>query len=106
MADKHPMGAAVADRPTPAGTVATISRGRLIELLNEDSAREYQAIIAYVVYSQTLKGAQYLSIAGESEKHAKQEPEHALLIAKQTDYLGRTPTVTPNPVRASDKAST
>ena len=28
-----------------------ISRDRLAELLNEDLSREYQAIIAYVVYS-------------------------------------------------------
>jgi bacterioferritin len=73
-------------------------------LLNEDLAREYQAIIAYVVYSQTLKGAQYMSIAGELEKHAKQELEHALLIAKQIDYLGGMPTVTPKPVKTSDDA--
>jgi bacterioferritin len=104
MADKQSKGTAVADRPAPAGTATTISRERLIELLNNDLAREYQAIIAYVVYSQTLKGAQYMSIAGELEKHAKQELEHALLIAKQIDYLGGMPTVTPKLVKISDDA--
>jgi len=81
-----------------------VSREQLIDLLNEDLAREYQAVIAYVVYSQVLKGAQYMSIAGELEKHAKEELQHALTIAKQIDYLGGTPTVVPGPVRQSDDA--
>src|SRR5438093_1111486 len=78
-----------------------LTRQQLSELLNEDLAREYQAIIAYVVYSQVIKGAQYMSIAEELEKHAKQELEHALIIAKQIDYLGGTPTVTPKAVKLS-----
>jgi bacterioferritin len=81
-----------------------LTRQQLTELLNEDLAREYQAIIAYVVYSQVIKGAQYMSIAGELETHAKEELEHALIVAKQIDYLGGTPTVTPKPVKLSDKA--
>src|SRR5262245_34443456 len=81
-----------------------LDRQQLINLLNEDLQREYQAIIAYVVYSQVLKGAPYMSIAGELEKHAKQELEHALIIAKQIDYLGGMPAVTPKPVRVSEKA--
>ncbi len=82
----------------------TISRDRLAELLNEDLAREYQAIIAYVVYSQVLKGAEYMSIADQLEKHAQQELQHALIISRQIDYLGKMPTVTPKPVKVSDKA--
>jgi len=81
-----------------------ISREKLIELLNEDLAREYQAIIAYVVYSQVLKGAEYMNIAGELEKHAAQELSHALIISNQIDYLGGMPTVQPKPVRTSEKA--
>jgi len=81
-----------------------ITRARLIELLNEDLAREYQAIIAYVVYSQVLKGAQYMAIAEELEKHAAEELQHALIISKQIDYLGGMPTVHPRPVRTSEKA--
>ena len=79
-------------------------RKALIGLLNEDLAREYQAIIAYVVYSQVLKGAAYMSIAKELEVHAREELDHALIIAKQIDYLGGTLTVTPKPVKLSDKA--
>ncbi len=83
-----------------------ISRQRLAELLNEDLAREYQAIIGYVVYSQVLKGSEYMTIANELEKHATEELQHALIIAKQIDYLGGTPTVTPKPVKSSDDAKT
>lgn len=83
---------------------APISRARLIELLNEDLAREYQAIIAYVVYSQVIKGAAFMTIARELETHAKQELDHALVIAKQIDYLGGTPVVTPKAVKLADKA--
>jgi bacterioferritin len=81
-----------------------ISRDRLAELLNEDLAREYQAIISYVVYSQVLKGAQYMDIADQLESHAKQELDHALIISRQIDYLGKMPAVTPKPVRTSKNA--
>src|SRR3954463_13263752 len=94
----------MADKTTGAEGGATISRERLIELLNEDLAREYQAVIAYVVYSQVLKGAQYMTIAKELEVHAGEELAHALTIAKQIDYLGGQPTVTPKPVKTSEKA--
>lgn len=82
----------------------TITREQLINALNEDLAREYQAIIAYVVYSQVLKGAQYMSIARELEVHAGQELQHALTIAKQIDYLGGMPTATPKSVKLTDDA--
>jgi bacterioferritin len=81
-----------------------ISRDRLAELLNEDLSREYQAIIGYVVYSQVLKGAAYMSIADQLEIHAKQELDHALIIARQIDYLGKMPSVTPKPVKTSEDA--
>jgi bacterioferritin len=79
-----------------------VSRDQLAELLNEDLAREYQAIIAYVVYSQVLKGAEYMEIAKQLEEHAGQELSHALTISRQIDYLGKMPTVTAKPVRTSD----
>lgn len=81
-----------------------LDRQQLIALLNEDLAREYQAIIAYVNYSQVLKGPQYMTIATELEKHAGEELQHAMTIAKQIDYLGGMPTVTPKPVKTSEKA--
>jgi bacterioferritin len=79
------------------------SRQELIELLNSDLSREYQAIIAYVVYSQVLKGAAYMKIADELKRHAGEELAHALTVAKQIDYLGGMPTVIAQPVKLSDK---
>ncbi len=79
------------------------TREGLIKSLNEDLSREYQAIIAYVVYSQSLKGAEYMNIAGELEKHAHEELKHALTVAKHIDYLGGDITATPKPVKTSDK---
>ena len=83
---------------------AAITREKLIDLLNEDLAREYQAIIAYVVYSQVLKGAEFMNIADQLETHAQQELSHALIISRQIDYLGKMPTVTPKAVRTSENA--
>jgi bacterioferritin len=88
----------------PGDTDVKISRAKLAELLNEDLSREYQAIIAYVVYSQVLKGAEFMNIAEQLETHAQQELQHALIISRQIDYLGKMPTVTPKPVRVSDDA--
>ena len=82
---------------------ATVTRQQLIDRLNEDLSREYQAIIAYVVYSQVLKGAQYMSIAKELVKHAGQELQHALIVSKHIDYLGGMPNATPLPVKLSEK---
>ena len=78
-----------------------ITRERMIQLLNEDLSGEYQAIIAYTVYSQVLKGAAYTDIARELEAHAEEELAHAIKIAKQIDYLGGMPSVTPKPVKTS-----
>lgn len=89
--------------PTKAST-SDIDRKKLIELLNEDLSREYQAIIAYVNYSQVLKGAAYMNIAGELEVHAKEELEHALSVANHIDYLGGMPSVVPKQVKTSEKA--
>jgi bacterioferritin len=81
-----------------------ITRKKLIEALNQDLSREFQAIIAYVNYSQVLKGAAYMSIAEELAIHAKEELDHALQIANHVDYLGGMPSVTPKPVKTSEKA--
>ncbi|HEY8993764.1 MAG TPA: ferritin-like domain-containing protein [Lacunisphaera sp.] len=81
---------------------ANISREEMVRLLNEDLAREFQAIIAYVVYSQTMKGAKFQSIASELKKHASEELDHALQIAKQIDYFNGTPIAVPKPVKLSD----
>src|SRR5215831_11476343 len=81
-----------------------ITREQLISALNDDLEREYQAIIAYVNYSQVLKGAAYMNIAGELEVHAGEELAHALKVAYHIDYLGGMPAVKPKPVKTSEKA--
>jgi bacterioferritin len=83
---------------------STVTREQLVDLLNEDLAREYQAIIAYVVYSQVLKGAAYMNIAAELAVHATEELQHALILSNQIDYLGGMPTTLPKPVKTSVKA--
>jgi bacterioferritin len=80
------------------------TRDEMVRLLNEDLAREYQAIIAYVVYSQVIKGAPYTDIARELEKHAAEELEHALKISRQIDYFGGMPDVRPKEVKTSNDA--
>lgn len=84
--------------------ISAVTREDLVDLLNEDLAREYQAIISYVVYSQVIKGAQYMNIAAELEKHAGEELQHAIIIAKQIDYLGGMPKVMPKSVKTSENA--
>ena len=86
------------------GTAKPISVTELIDALNEDLSREYQAIIAYTVYSSVLSGAQYMNIAAELKLHAAEELQHALILADQIDYLGGSPTATPKPVKLSKKA--
>ncbi len=85
---------------------SSVTREDLLKGLQEDLSREYQAIIAYVIYSQALKGAQYMSIAKELEVHAGEELQHALTIAKQIDYLGGMPNATALPVKLSEDAET
>ena len=81
-----------------------ITRDRMVELLNEDLAREYQAIIAYTVYSQTMKGAAFTDIAGELAIHAAEELDHAIQITKQIDYFNGKPTTIPKEVKTSEDA--
>jgi bacterioferritin len=88
----------------PKATENTMTREKLIDALNEDLSREYQAIIAYVNYSQVLKGAAYMNIADELAVHATEELSHALQVANHIDYLGGMPSVTPKLVKTSEKA--
>jgi bacterioferritin len=87
-----------------AAKTGVLTREKFIELLNEDLSREYQAVIAYVNYSQVLKGAAYMNIADELAVHATEELDHALKVANHVDYLGGMPSVTPKPVKTSEKA--
>ena len=88
----------------PIAEKSKVTRKQLIDGLNDDLSREYQAIISYVNYSQVLKGAAYMNIADELAVHAKEELAHALKIANHVDYLGGMPSVTAKSVKTSDKA--
>jgi bacterioferritin len=83
-------------------STSPISRDEMIRLLNDDLAREYQAVIAYIVYSSTIKGAKYQHIAGELKKHASEELDHAIRIAKQIDYFNGAPATVPKEVKTSE----
>lgn len=89
---------------TTSNANSAITRERFIDALNEDLSREYQAIISYVNYSQVLKGAAYMNVADELAVHATEELNHAIQIANHVDYLGGMPSVTPKPVKTSEKA--
>ena len=107
MSKSHSKKSSPASTPAvaePLKSSEAISREQLIKNLNEDLAREYQAIIAYVVYSQAIKGAEYMSIAKELEVHAGEELAHAIIIAKQIDYLGGEIGTQPKPVKTSGSA--
>src|SRR6202453_4340112 len=86
-------------------TTAAFTRKNLVDLLNEDLSREFQAIIGYVNYSQVLKGAAYMNIAAELAVHATEELAHAIILSNQIDYLGGMPTTIPKPVKTSEKAT-
>lgn len=92
------------DERKSAKSEQNLSRDQLADLLNEDLSREYQAIISYVVYSQVLKGAEFMNIANQLQSHAQEELKHALILSRQIDYLGKMPTVTAKPVRTSTNA--
>ena len=79
--------------PADTEIASSSSKDEIIRGLNGDLAREYKAIIQYVVFSSTLKGAEYGEIAQQLKEHASQELEHALEVAKQIDYLGGDPTM-------------
>jgi bacterioferritin len=81
---------------------SSAQRDQLIQGLQEDLAREYKAIIQYVIFSQKLDTAQYMEIAEQLEKHAHQELDHALAVSRQLDYFGAYPVHEPKPVEVSE----
>jgi bacterioferritin len=88
---------------TTQGSSDTTTRDALIAGLQADLAREYKAIIQYIVFSQKLDGARYMNIADQLEEHAHQELDHALQIARQLDYLGEYPVHEPETIEVSEE---
>jgi bacterioferritin len=89
--------------PKTPPTQETDARSQLVQGLQEDLAREYKAIIQYVIFSQKLDKAQYMNIADQLQEHAHQELDHALAVSRQLDYLGAYPTHVPASVEVSEK---
>jgi len=85
------------------GGNAAVTREQLIQGLQEDLAREYKAIVQYVIFSQKLDGARYMNIADQLQEHAHQELDHALEIARQLDYFGEYPVHQPAKVEVSEE---
>lgn len=79
-----------------------VTREQLVQGLQEDIAREYKAIIQYIIFSQKLDGARYMEIARILEGHAHEELNHAIAVAKQLDYFGAYPVHEPKPVIVSE----
>ena len=84
------------------GKASGVTREQLVEGLQEDIAREYKAIIQYIIFSQKLDGARYMEIARILEGHAHEELNHAIAVAKQLDYFGAYPVHDPKPVIVSE----
>jgi len=83
--------------------MASITKEKLIELLNKDLALEYSACVQYTQHQGVLKGAMYQSIQKELVIHAQEELAHATILANQIDYLGGFPTVdVPKPKTSKD----
>jgi bacterioferritin len=83
--------------------MATITKQKLLELLNKDLSLEYTACIQYTQHQAVLKGAPYQNIQKELVIHAQEELAHAVILASQLDYLGMTPTVEmPPPLTSND----
>lgn len=92
----------MSDAKTSTAKPTNVTREQLIAGLQEDLAREYKAIIQYVIFSQKLDTAQYMNIADELATHAHEELDHAIAIANQLDYLGEYPVHEPKPVQVSE----
>jgi len=83
--------------------MATITKDKLLELLNRDLGLEYTACVQYTQHQGVLKGAMYQSMQKELILHAQQELAHATTLAAQIDYLGGFPTIEiPTPKTSKD----
>src|ERR1035437_2501561 len=90
----------------PAATAAPLTRAKLIAALNDDLAKEFQALIQYVQHAAVITGPQYDAIRAELAIHSNEEHAHAISLSEQIDFLGGTPGVEVATVHISDIAKT
>ncbi len=75
-----------------------VSMEELIELLNGDLSREYQAIITYIQYSASVTGPYRQELKNFFAGEIPDETMHAQYLADKISALGGIPSVTPEPV--------
>jgi bacterioferritin len=97
---------ASASAAKPAATPAPVTRAKLIAALNDDLAKEFQALIQYVQHAAVITGPQYDAIRAELAIHSNEEHAHAISLSEQIDFLGGTPGVKVATVHISDIAKT
>lgn len=68
-----------------------VDKDDFVERLNEDLATEYQSIVQYVTHIATMRGPEYQALADELAQHVAQELDHALILARQINFLGGQP---------------
>jgi bacterioferritin len=81
-----------------------IPKQQLIDALNEDLAREYQAVIQYRTYASAVRGPYRRELRAFFEAEIADELTHAQLLADKVVSLGGTPATKNAPVRFSDDA--
>lgn len=77
------------------------SRTKLIQLLNEDLAGEFGAIVQYVTYAAKASGPLRPQMAGFFLKEVPDELAHAQFLANKIVALGGEPVTEPRPVPAA-----
>ena len=70
-----------------------LTREQLIDELNNDLAKEFQAMVQYVQHAAAMTGPQYDAIKAELIVHSNEEHAHAISLADQIDFLGGVPGV-------------
>jgi len=78
--------------------VDRVTKEELIELLNGDLSREYQAIITYIQYSASVMGPYRQELKNFFANEIPDETMHAQYLADKISALGGIPTVTPEAV--------
>ncbi len=86
--------------PIRGGT--TVDRQTLIEALNGDLAREYQAILMYIQYSAKLTGPYRDTLRALFQNEIPDEQGHAQMLADKIAYYGGDPTTEAAPVPRAD----
>lgn len=78
--------------------VKRVDKEELVELLNGDLSREYQAMITYIQYAASVTGPYRQELKNFFLAEVPDEQRHAQYLADKIAALGGVPTVTPEKV--------